>query len=85
MPCFLAAWIEDVLSLLPPAAFLIAEKFSRRSPSRRFPYGLQRFNSIAFLASAVALTVLGGLLFVESAWKLVMAEHPTIGSVALSS
>ena len=77
------AWIEDILSLLPPAAFLIAEKFSRRSPSRRFPYGLQRFNSIAFLASAVALTVLGALLFVESAWKLVMAEHPTIGSVAL--
>ncbi|MBB4003186.1 cation transporter [Aurantimonas endophytica] len=77
------AWIEDILSLLPPAAFLIAEKFSRRTPSRRFPYGLQRFNSIAFLASAVALTVLGALLLAESALKLVTAEHPTIGSVAI--
>jgi cation diffusion facilitator family transporter len=77
------AWIEDILSLLPPAAFLIAEKFSRRTPSRRFPYGLQRFNSIAFLASAVALTVLGAVLLAESALKLVTAEHPTIGSVAI--
>jgi divalent metal cation (Fe/Co/Zn/Cd) transporter len=77
------AWIEDILSLLPPAAFIIAEKVGGRRASRRFPYGLQRFNSIAFLASAVALTGLGGMLCIESAWTLVTMEHPSIGSVFL--
>ncbi len=77
------AWIEDILSLLPPLSFLIAETVGRRHADRSFPYGLQRFNSIAFLASAVTLTAFGGLLFAESAFELASAEHPSIGSVEL--
>ena len=32
-----AAWIEDLLSLLPPAAFLIASRIRNRSPDAKFP------------------------------------------------
>jgi cation diffusion facilitator family transporter len=76
-----AAWIEDMLSLLPPAAFLIANRFRTRGPTERFPWGYHRAVSIAFLAAATALLVLGLLVAYDSALKLVKAEHPPIGLV----
>lgn len=78
-----AAWFEDILSLLPPIAFLIAMKVRKRPPDREFPYGYQRVTVIAFLCSAVALALLGGYLLADSGIKLMKAEHPTIGSVEL--
>jgi cation diffusion facilitator family transporter len=77
------AWIEDMLSLLPPAAFLIASRIRTRAPNERFPWGYHRSVSIAFLFAAVALLALGLLLFAEAATKLVTAEHPPIGTVVL--
>ena len=74
-----AAWIEDMLSLLPPAAFLIANRFRTRGPSERFPWGHHRAVSIAFLAAAAALLVMGLFVAYDSALKLVTAEHPPIG------
>lgn len=32
-----AAWVEDILSLFPPIAFLVAARFRDRQPSGRFP------------------------------------------------
>ncbi|WP_166262127.1 cation transporter [Marinobacter salicampi] len=78
-----AAWFEDILSLLPPIAFLIAMKVRKRAPDSEFPYGYQRVTVIAFLCSAVALALLGGYLLVDSGIKLIKAEHPTIGSIEL--
>jgi cation diffusion facilitator family transporter len=77
------AWIEDLLSLIPPIAFLLAMRFNSRSPTRRFPYGFHRIVSIAHLCSALALFVMGTYLLVESIIKLVTAEYPTINSVEI--
>jgi cation diffusion facilitator family transporter len=78
-----AAWIEDCLSLLPPAAFLLAARLRRRPPGERFPWGHHRAVSIAYLTASFALLVLGGYVLFESALKLVTAEHPSIGTVVV--
>jgi divalent metal cation (Fe/Co/Zn/Cd) transporter len=75
------AWIEDLLSFLPPIAFLVATQVIRRPPTRDHPYGLHRATGIAHLVAAVALLVMGAYLIVDSGFKLVIAEHPTIGGI----
>ncbi|GGQ49737.1 cation diffusion facilitator family transporter [Couchioplanes azureus] len=76
-----AAWIEDMLGLVPPAAFLIAARYRTRAPTPRFPYGYHRSVSVAFLAGAVALFGLGGYVVYDSAMRLVAGERPPIGLV----
>jgi cation diffusion facilitator family transporter len=78
-----AAWIEDLLSLLPPAAFLIASRLRKRDPSEKFPWGMHRAVTVAYVFAALALLVLGGFVFFDSALKLVRAEHPPIGVIQL--
>jgi divalent metal cation (Fe/Co/Zn/Cd) transporter len=77
------AWIEDMLSLVPPIAFLIATPLARRRPTEEFPFGYHRATSVAFFAGAVALVSMGGILLVESGHKLILGEHPTIGVINL--
>jgi len=77
------AWAEDLLSLIPPIAFLVAMRFNSRGPTGRFPYGFHRIVSIAHLCSALTLFVVGTYLLVESIAMLVTAEYPTINSVEL--
>ena len=77
------AWVEDLLSLLPPISFLVAEPLRNRPPDDRFPYGYHRAISIAFLVSSLALMTMGCLLFLDSGWKLIQAEHPTIGTMTV--
>jgi cation diffusion facilitator family transporter len=78
-----AAWIEDLLSLLPPAAFLIAARLRKRKPSEKFPWGMHRAVTVAYVFAALALLVMGGYVFLDSAIKLVRAEHPPIGVIQL--
>ncbi len=78
-----AAWIEDLLSLAPPIAFLIAVRVVRRPGSRRWPYGLHRSTGVAHLVAAVALLAMGTFLIIDSATGLLSADHPTIGTVEL--
>jgi divalent metal cation (Fe/Co/Zn/Cd) transporter len=78
-----AAWIEDLLSLLPPAAFLIASRIRDRGSSSKFPWGLHRAVSIAYVFAALALLVMGLFVLFDSAMKLVLAEHPPIGVIEL--
>ena len=78
-----AAWIEDILSLVPPIAFLIAMRFRDRTPNDDFPYGYQRATVIAFLCAAVALTLIGSFLLIDSVYKLIIMEHPSIGAIEL--
>jgi cation diffusion facilitator family transporter len=78
-----AAWIEDMLGLVPPAAFLIAGRFRNRAPDERFPYGYHRAVSVAFLAGSVALLGLGGYVVYDSASRLIAGERPPIGLVQL--
>lgn len=78
-----AAWIEDMLSLAPPIAFLIAVRIVNRRPTMRNPYGFHRSVGVAHLVAGVALFVMGAYLIVDSASGLISAEHPPIGSVEL--
>ncbi|WP_336660340.1 cation transporter [Leucobacter sp. USHLN153] len=78
-----AAWIEDMLSLAPPIAFLIAVKVVNKRPTEKYPYGFHRAVGVAHLVAGVALFAMGVFLIVDSVSGLVSAEHPPIGSVVL--
>ena len=77
------AWIEDLLSLIPPLAFLVAIHRARRPPSVDHPYGHHRTVGAGHLAAAVALLSMGGFLIYDSGSGLLAGEHPPIGSVHL--
>lgn len=77
------AWIEDMLSLIPQIAFLVALIFVRRRPTRKHPYGLHRAMGIGHLVAGVALAAVGLNLARESIVGLVSGEHPTIGTVQI--
>lgn len=77
------AWIEDLLSLIPAIVFLVALHFERKGPTRLFPHGFHRVNSLAFMAAAVALAGMGALLLFEALSTLAMHEHVTIPPVSL--
>jgi cation diffusion facilitator family transporter len=76
-----AAWVEDILGLTPPIAFLIASRVRNRKPNDRFPYGYHRATSIAYLCASVALLALGAFILYDSVSKLVKFEHPPIDLV----
>ena len=78
-----SAWIEDILGLVPAAVFLVAVHFERKSPNPKFPFGYQRINSLAFLASAGVLGAMGLYLIYDSGSKLVAMEHPTLGPIEI--
>ena len=78
-----AAWLEDMLSLVPPAAFLIAARFRYRQPSEQMAWGYHRSISVAYLAGAIAIVALGAFILFDSSHKLIRGEHPSIGMVEL--
>lgn len=75
------AWIEDVLSLVPPIAFLIAARAARKPPDAEYVNGRWRAFDINFLVAAVALTGVGVGLVYDGLHVLLKAEHTTIGAV----
>jgi divalent metal cation (Fe/Co/Zn/Cd) transporter len=78
-----AAWAEDLLSLLPPIAFLVASRFRDRAPNDKFPWGYHRAPAIGYLAASLALLAFGSFILFDSAMKLVRVEHPPIGTVVI--
>ena len=74
-------WIEDMLGFIPPIAFLVSEHLERKPASSSFPFGFDRANGVAFVISAVALTLMGVYLLYEAVMTLVMREHPTVGTM----
>ncbi len=77
------AWIEDMLSFIPPIAFLIGVRISGKPPSAERPFGHHRAIGISHVVASTALTVMGGYLIADSTIKLISAEHPTIGGITL--
>ncbi len=77
------AWVEDVLSIIPPLIFLLTESFRSRQPSERFPYGFRSAPAIAFLAASLALILFSLFLLWEAVVTLVSRDHPTIGMMKL--
>jgi divalent metal cation (Fe/Co/Zn/Cd) transporter len=78
-----AAWIEDLVSLVPPIAFLIGAAFHDRRPDPEYPYGMHRSVSIGYLMSSIVLLGMGSFILWDSALKLIRQEHPTIGTATL--
>ena len=78
-----AAWIEDMLSFIPPLAFLIAVRVINRPPREKRPYGNHRAMGVGHLVASVALLVMGAYLIIDSGSGLLMAEHPPIGTFHL--
>ncbi|MBW3097277.1 cation transporter [Pseudohoeflea coraliihabitans] len=78
-----SAWIEDMLSLIPPILFLVTARIERVPPNRKYPYVLHRAGTLAFALAAAALSVMGGYLVYDAASVLLRQEHPTIGSMQL--
>ncbi len=78
------AWIEDLLSFVPPIAFMTASWIERWEAHPRFPLGYIRITSIAYLVSADALAGVGLFLAYDSTSALMRAEHPTIGRVEIA-
>lgn len=77
------AWIEDMLSLVPPIAFLISVRVTRKPANAKHPFGYHRAIGIAHLVAGTTLFVMGGYLIVDSLIKLITVEHPTIGGISL--
>lgn len=77
------AWIEDMLSLIPQIAFLVALIFVRRKPDLQYPYGRHRAMGVGHLVAGVALLAVGLNLAFEAVSGLFATEHPTIGTVNL--
>ena len=78
-----AAWVQDLLGMVPPLAFLIGVRVARRRASREHPYGFAQAMDLAHLAAGAALVVFGGFLFFTSAMTLVARERPDIGQFSL--
>lgn len=78
-----SAWVEDILGLVPAIIFLVAVRFESKVPTRKFPFGFTRVNSLAFAAAAATLLLMAAYLIFDSASKLIAMEHPTIGTMEL--
>jgi divalent metal cation (Fe/Co/Zn/Cd) transporter len=76
-------WMEDLISLVPPAAFLIGSHIALRRPTAEHPYGYHAAVSIAYLTAALALLTMGAILLIEAVEKLARAERPTIGGFVI--
>jgi cation diffusion facilitator family transporter len=76
------AWFEDMLSLIPPIAFLVANRIRRRVPDTEHPYGWHRSISIGYLVGSLALSGMGSFLLLDAILQLATFEHPSIGTVS---
>lgn len=76
-----AAWVEDLLSFVPPIAFLISARVRYQMPDEEYPYGHHRAVSVAYMAASMALLILGIVILYDSVSKMISFEHPPIGIV----
>lgn len=78
-----AAWIEDILGLFPPIAFLVAARYRHREPNEKFPWGYHRSITVAYVVATLALFALGLFILIDSVEKLLKGTHPPIGLVEI--
>ena len=78
------ALVEDLLSLVPPIAFLVASRFRRKGVDGEYITGRERAFDVNFLISAVALTGVGLGLVYDSLHTLLTATRPVVGSVVVA-
>src|SRR5690606_35463808 len=78
------ALIEDMLSLVPPIAFLVANRFRRKGVDEEYITGRERAFDVNFLISAVALAGVGLALVDDGPHTLLTATRPVVGSVVVA-
>lgn len=78
-----AAVVENMLSFIPPIAFLIAVRATKHRPSPRHPYGYHRAVGVGHLVAATALFGLGAFLLVDSAAGLLSGHRASVGLVEI--
>jgi cation diffusion facilitator family transporter len=78
-----AMWLEDLLSIVPSMSFLVAARFREKAPNERYPYGYRRALLVGFMSGAVALFGFGVYMLLDSVWKLIEVEHPSVPSMQL--
>lgn len=76
-----AAWIEDMLSIIPAILFLVARKLEGRPATDAYPFGFDRGGSLGFFLAAAALVTFGLLLIYNAVSALVTQDRPSIGNV----
>ncbi|WP_199424934.1 cation transporter [Actinotalea solisilvae] len=79
-----AAWLEDLLSFIPPVSFLVAVHLTRRAPTERHPYGYHRSIGVGHLVAATALVTMGAFMVWDSASGLLAQEHPPVGLMVVA-
>lgn len=78
------ALVEDVLSLVPPVAFLVASRFRRKGVDEEYITGRERAYDVNFLISAVALAGVGLALVYDGLNTLLTATRPVVGTVVVA-
>ncbi|WP_448073928.1 cation transporter [Georgenia yuyongxinii] len=78
-----AAWMEDMLSFIPPIVFLLAVRRTRKAPTPEHPYGYHRAVGVGHLVAATALVSMGLFMVWDSALGLIKAEHPPVGLIEI--
>lgn len=77
-----AAFIEDLLSIVPSVLFLVAHHwYNKRPPGNEYPYGLHKVFTAAFLLGSFALLAIGLFALYDSSMAFFKKEHPTIGNI----
>lgn len=77
------AFVEDLLALLPPIAFLLGVWRAGKGRSPKHPYGHHRAMSAGHLVAAVALLAFGLSLLYNGASALLGGERPPVGVMSL--
>ena len=78
------ALVEDLLSLVPAIAFLVASRFRRKGVDAEYITGRERAFDINFLISAVALAGVGLALVYDGLHTLLTATRPVVGSIVVA-
>jgi divalent metal cation (Fe/Co/Zn/Cd) transporter len=77
------SWLEDMISLVPPIAFLVCSRLATRKATVGLPYGMHSSVSIGYLTASLALLAMGCFLLAEAAVKLSSGERTSIGGYTL--
>ncbi len=77
------AFAEDMLSFLPPLAFLVAVRRARKPPDDKNPYGFHRSVAAGHLVASCALLGMGLWLSTDATLGLVKGDRPPIGLMSI--
>ena len=78
-----SAFLDDLIGIVPPVAFLVAIRYVDRPPSASFPYGYHRARSVAFLLAALSILMVALFIVTDGVFKLIQRHHPPIRSTEM--